>query len=154
LRAARGRLGHYWATALLPQPGGFEGLRAIQKVLLPDHQPPSELEELKYLLAYGHAAARSVSPLPSRDEKPVSEIEDLLGVPPDVLECIEEPRSRRQPHESVGEQAVKGGKADVQALIQAPALTRFSLKKGARFGSRARSRRSPATSSAQYPALP
>jgi hypothetical protein len=32
--------------------------------------------------------------------------------------------SRRQPHEGVGEQAVETGKADRQALIEAPASTR------------------------------
>jgi hypothetical protein len=45
------------APVLIPQPGGFEGIRAIQEVLLPNNQAASELEELKYRLAYGHPAA-------------------------------------------------------------------------------------------------
>jgi hypothetical protein len=35
------------------------------------------------------------------------------------------PRAWRQPHEGVGEQAVKDSKADVQTLIQAPVMTRL-----------------------------
>ena len=44
---------------------------------------PSEREELEYRLASGYAAAGSASPLLSRNEKLVSEVEDLLGVPAD-----------------------------------------------------------------------
>jgi hypothetical protein len=135
-----------------------------------------------------------VSPLLSPDEKLVSHVEDLLGVPPDVFECVEpispelevpvaavenglqvgrhqvaagvilapgipahedqvevltvscrvclpcttgdhqppKPRSRRQPHQGVGEEAVKRGKADEQALVQAPALTRSFAERRAR----------------------
>ena len=34
------------------------------------------------------------------------------------------PRSQRQPHPGIGEQAIKSGKTDDEALIQGPALTR------------------------------
>src|SRR5206468_10951240 len=70
-------------------PGGFEGLRANSEVLLLDHQPPSEVEELKHLPTCGHAAARSVPPQLNRDKKLVSQVEELLGVELEVLECIE-----------------------------------------------------------------
>jgi hypothetical protein len=38
---------------LLLKPGGFEGFRAIQEVVLPEDQAPSEREQLKYRLTYG-----------------------------------------------------------------------------------------------------
>ena len=61
----------------------------MQKILLPENQAPSESEELKHRLAHGDPAARPVSSLFRRDEDLVSEVENLLGVPPDVLEGIE-----------------------------------------------------------------
>ena len=182
-----GRTMAFWFKAcvrLLRQPGGFEGVRAMPEILLPHHQAPSDLEQLEHRLAYGHAAARSVSPLLSRDEKVVSQVEHLLGIEPEVVEGSEpipphpevsvvavedrilvgrdqvgrgavfgfgsqarkdqvevptvgrrvypphtageqqppKSRPRRQPHHPVGEQTVKGGNADGQALIQGPAL--------------------------------
>src|SRR5204863_480712 len=88
---------------LLLEPGGFEGLRSIPEILLPDHQALSQLEELKHPLVHGHAAPRSMCPDLNRDEKLVPEVEDLLRLQPEVLECIE-PRS---PHLSVPVMAVK-----------------------------------------------
>jgi hypothetical protein len=40
---------------LLRQSSGFEGFGAIQKVLLPDYEAPSEREELKHRVAHGRA---------------------------------------------------------------------------------------------------
>ena len=45
---------------------------------------------MKYLLAYGQAAPRPASPLPSRDEKQVpAAVQDLLRLPPESRECIQ-----------------------------------------------------------------
>jgi hypothetical protein len=77
-------------SELLPPSCSFEGLRAIEEVLLLNDQAPSELEELKNRLAYGHAAARPASPLPSPDEKQVpAAVQDLLRLPPESRECIQ-----------------------------------------------------------------
>ena len=69
-------------------PGSFESFGTVQEVLLPDDQATSDCEELKHRLAHDHAAARPASPLLSHDEKLFPEVEDLLGLPPDVPECI------------------------------------------------------------------
>src|SRR5581483_9320005 len=60
--------------SLLPQPGGFESLFAIRKVLLPDHQTSPEREQLKDRLADCHAAARSVAALTGRDQSLRAEV--------------------------------------------------------------------------------
>ena len=74
---------------LLPQPGGFEGFRAIPEVPLPDHQPSTQPDHLKQLGADGHAAARSRSPHHSRGEKRVPQVENLLGFKPNVVESLD-----------------------------------------------------------------
>ena len=73
---------------LLRQPGGFEGRRTVQKVLLPHDQAFSKREQLEYVLADRNAATGPVSRLLSRDEDLVSKVKDLFRLPADVLECI------------------------------------------------------------------
>jgi hypothetical protein len=150
-----------------------------------------ELEDLKHRLPDGHAAAGPVSALSSSYQERISEVDDLLGFPPEVLERIEpiapkpvhpvmavenrfyvrrhqvvggsiltlgvpaqkdqvevptvgcrvgplyatgndppaKPRSRRQSCEGAGEQVVQARKAERQALIAGPALTRSLSKR-------------------------
>jgi hypothetical protein len=77
------------SDALLPQPGGFEGLRAIGEVLLPEDQAPPQPEELEGRDVHGHAAARSMSPVLNRGEKLVAQVEDLLGFRVEILEGVD-----------------------------------------------------------------
>src|SRR5256885_7227369 len=90
---------------LLREPGGFEGFGAISEVPRPDHQAPWHLKELTERLVYGHAAARPVGLEPSHDEKRVAEVEDLLGLQLEILECFE-PDS---PQLAIAGMAVKDG---------------------------------------------
>jgi hypothetical protein len=68
------------ALVLVPQSDGLEGLRTLEKVLLPGHQAASEREQLEDRNADGHASARirvrSAGPLqgPGRRSR-----ESLLG---------------------------------------------------------------------------
>src|SRR4051812_21832186 len=55
--------------ALRPQPGSFEGFRAIQEVLLADDEAPSQRKELEHGLTHPHPATGAMSALVGRDEK-------------------------------------------------------------------------------------
>jgi hypothetical protein len=75
---------------LLRQPGGFEGLRAILEIILPDHQAAAKGEELIVRFADEYSATRSTPAHLGRDEKAVSQVEQFLRVEPDVLEALKQ----------------------------------------------------------------
>jgi hypothetical protein len=75
-------------SVLLRQPHGFEGGGAILEIILPDHQASAQGKELKVRLADGYAATRSMPAQLDRDEKAVSEIEQLLWIEANVLEAL------------------------------------------------------------------
>src|SRR5947208_5332328 len=74
---------------LLPSRGGFQCLVPISEVPLPYDQAPLQVEKLKPLPVYGDAAAGPVPPRPNRDQEFVSQIEELLRLQSEVLECVE-----------------------------------------------------------------
>ena len=71
-------------SVLLRQPQGFEGFRAILKVIFPDYQSSAEREELKNGLAHGHTASLSLSDHLGRHENAVSAVDEFLGIEPSV----------------------------------------------------------------------
>jgi len=75
-------------SVLLRQPHGFEGLRAILEIFLADDQASSQDEDLKLRLADEQAASRSMCDHLDGYEKPVTEVEDLLGIEAHVLEAF------------------------------------------------------------------
>ena len=77
-------------SVLLRQTDGFEGLRAIQKINLPDDHASAKSHELKELLVDGDAASRSMPAHLGRDEHLVPQVEDFLGVEPDIVEGLEQ----------------------------------------------------------------
>src|SRR4029453_3255847 len=77
------------ASVLLGQPRSLEGLRAILKIILPNDQTPAKSHELKDLLVDGDAASRSMPAHSGRDEQAIPQVEDFLGVEPEVAEGFE-----------------------------------------------------------------
>jgi hypothetical protein len=77
-------------SVLIRQPCGFEGLRAILEIILPDHQAAAKGEELIVRFADGYSATHSLPAHLGRDEKAVSQVEQFLRVEPDVLEALEQ----------------------------------------------------------------
>ena len=76
------------ASVLLREPHGFEGVRPILEIILPNDQASAHGEDLEERLADGQAASRSMSAQLDGDEKPVSEVENLLGIEAHVLEAF------------------------------------------------------------------
>ena len=66
-------------SVLLRQTDGFEGLRAIQKINLPDDHASAKSHELKELLVDGDAASRSMPAHLDRDEHAVPKSKISLG---------------------------------------------------------------------------
>jgi hypothetical protein len=77
-------------SVLLRQPHAFEGLRAAEVVSLPDRQALAQGEQLKEVLADGHAASRSMPAQLGRYEDAVPKVEEFLRVEPNIPERIEQ----------------------------------------------------------------
>ena len=76
-------------TELLPQPHGFEGRISVREVLLPYRQPAPQGEDLEDGLSERGPAGAAMPRVATRGEQPVTEIDDLAELVPEVFYRVE-----------------------------------------------------------------
>lgn len=76
-------------TELLPEPHDFEGSISFREVLLRYHQPAPHGVDLKDGLSERGPAGAAVPDVATRGEQPVTEIDDLVKLEPEIVNRVE-----------------------------------------------------------------